>query len=1256
MAKIFPSALVLLLATAATTRAEPQFRADGAIVSDNLVVDMGDTGTITATNARGVNWTMSMNLPAGGSLVHPKDLGDSGLEVIKSKRLALYSGTCPPPGDSETPVTYSLELTPEKKAKVTLTFPAKHPFSGATLDIAIPKASLAGETIRIDEKEIPLPAESSGGKPPVLFSGPAASAVYFSNDESRKLALSFLEAGDIALRDGGGNAPGVVLSLAPKNGRIAFEMPLDEPEDARSSGEKYAGVDFWAADKLKMPQFKLSKNLVQNSGFEEGLKYWEWATLGALTAMRLGEPYLIEEGGYSGKKCLKILGEKDQFPAAITTFAIPVVPGDKYTFSFHAKADRDGVVLESQNFSAVWPKFPGCKSFRLTTEWKRYSVSFEAPNGLLIAGFGLRNPPYDCAVWVDAVQVEKGPLTDYEEKPFGVGIVTARRDNFFEPGETIAAAIALRGSGSGTVTVKVTDFFDSIVKEETVPFTIGETGQDRIPLPWMEGLPAGIYVVELSLQAGNGYALRDFDRIAVMPSAAGLPGKHSIFFCAGSPGFSRLPNWKRSLERYRHLGIGSMYTHNIETPELIKAIQAAGIFYFCSIFDKTGEVSGEWNLKTDFHRTPEELAVIEETAYQRAKASPELSVWKTLNEPGWVYQDNMEEMKKVVECLAAARKGILRANPKALILSPDPANMYPTGGIQYLDTFLKAEGKTVCDIIAIHPYRLVPEHPDLDADTAAFIKMLDAHGYHGDIWFDEALMHSNYTIPAYDFDAHRGAGSPRAGALSYHIGWGEHISFAYIMRTWLVGLKYADRVKLFMDWGLGVEPGSYLDINMVPFAKSFAVNVLSRLLGNADFHSDLDLGRDIRGYLFQDGDKRPVAAIWTCNEILDHEGRPGPKMDLSTVPAGVEFIDCMGKTIPRPPENEIALSSFPLFLRGTPDSLASLRDGLGKARVGSGEVNTVEVSARVVTPTQIEIGVRNILSRPVGGNMKVLDGDAELFNKPISIPGKETWKFPVALRPSANGLNTTALKTEFLADGTENPLATDLSQEIITVPRIATPPVIDGDVSDWPAGAAVKLPARFKEFAPDAGERTKYPDGRPWKGDADLSATMYSAWDASFLYLAFLVKDDTFTASDTATTPCKGDSVQIYFDCWTDARSKLTKGFDNNDMAFDLWPSPEGLVLTRTVAPEAQLAFLNRGVVSNAKTAFKRTPDGYLCEVAIPARDIVPIRLAPDSTFGFAALINENDADWRKRGLTLTPSGTEPVMRPDLYPVMILGK
>lgn len=1275
--KLLLTALIVLSASALS--AAPEFKVDGTVSHECYSIHLGDDGIISLTNAKGTKFLIRTELLSDhGKLLPMKMLDDSGLDIIRSEKKAVYAGKYSLPDGRFFWIEYSLSLTDQGNARISLVFKTPIPiaqiFSVADVSISIPLDAIGLKEICIDRKSISIPLSLSGKDSKHLYNETVSSLVFFPNDPDGRVSLAIQNAGDAELNvnDSDSKTGNLVFQIKPKENKVIFDVLLNEIK-GKSSGEKYANIDFWASDRLKMPQYKLSENLVQNPSFEDGLKYWTFGPLGKAEEMRIGEHYTIAEKGWAGRYCLKIQGEKGQSPAHVATFGIPVESGMEYTLSFRAKADRNGVRLNSMPFSGVWGKFPGGKTYVLSTEWQCYSNTFKAPNNILALDFGINNPDSDCIAWIDSVQFQKAchqddqnkSLDKYKEKPYGVCFKTTRRNNLFQPGENTDATFYLHGSplSKGTFSYRAIDFNDVTVEQGESSFTINQNGFCYIPAPWANKLDIGLYVIESSMQTEDGFFMREFDRIAIMPSVKKKPRLHGKFFCILNG--SRWANWARSMDLFQYFGINSAINFDPETPKFREEMKKAGIFYFSSIF-KGGSFADDWNIKEEYylHQSKNDLAVIENTAFLKAKENPDIAIWKTINEPGSGSGrnpvDDVDEMKKMVRCIEAARKGIIRANPKALVMTPDPANMYPTAGIKYIDTFLAAGGKDICDIAAIHPYRVRPESPDLDADTATLLRVLKKHKFTGDVWFTEGIYHQNYVIPELGLDTHRGCSSDhyRGGPLTYHMGWGEKMALAYTMRSWLVGLKYANRVKLYVDWNF--RSSSVFGLDMIPNAKSFAPNTLTRLLGMAEYRCDIDLGRDIRCYLFEDDKKRPVAVIWTYDYLVDTGNRLGPEMSLSHIPSGTEFIDCLGKTV-QLPDSKMRISPFPFFLRGKPGTLDEFRKALSQCRVNSSDASPVDMFATVSSLTQVNICVRNLLSRTLYGKMKISEQDTTLFDDKIAIAGKSTWQFPVTAQKYSKGINPFLVKAEFTPADEGKTVKKDIRLEIIPVPKITSPIVIDGDLKDWPEIAKFALQPRFTDFPPRGKDpaatmdlKSKYPKGVSWKGNEDLSAELYTAWDTKNLYIAVKVKDDIFSPAPTLNSSWTGDGIQLYFDCWGDARQQSYKGFDNNDQTFDLWPSGKNLTIKRAIAPEQQVAFLKTGAVTAAKTAFRKIEGGYVCEIALPKREIMPVNLSNGSSFGFSMIVNDNDGEYRKRGLCLTLDGNEPYMRPDQYPVMVL--
>jgi hypothetical protein len=426
----------------------------------------------------------------------------------------------------------------------------------------------------------------------------------------------------------------------------------------------------------------------------------------------------------------------------------------------------------------------------------------------------------------------------------------------------------------------------------------------------------------------------EFLRHDILPREVSRPAQHKYLFGYGGDAW-RLGSWVRRLEFFKRAGIGSAVYFDPPTHSYLKLMQQHGILDVTSIF-KGGDHAVQKSLIQDYHRTEAELKLIETEAYEKAKKWPEILVWKTVNEPGEKMSENLVEMKEFVRPLVAAYRGIKRANPKAVVLSPDPSNMDPKHGTHFIDVFLQAGGKSSCDVIAIHPYRPRPEEPDLDVDTATFLSVLTKHGYTGDVWFSEGMGNFFMNLPAWGVDVHRSlsqeggkSGGWRVGNLTYDLGLGEREAAAYAMRYWLVGLKYGHRIKQQINWYY--PQNAILDYDLTPGAEIFASSTLKRLLGDASFKQDLKSGDGVRGYVFEDGKRQPVGVIWSHDIRVDKGTGKGPVANLASLPATVEMFDFTGKKVMR--TKELQLSPFPFFLRGAVGSTTTLARTLSELPV-----------------------------------------------------------------------------------------------------------------------------------------------------------------------------------------------------------------------------------------------------------------------------------------------------------------------------------
>lgn len=87
--------------------------------------------------------------------------------------------------------------------------------------------------------------------------------------------------------------------------------------------------------------------------------------------------------------------------------------------------------------------------------------------------------------------------------------------------------------------------------------------------------------------------------------------------------------------------------------------------------------------------------------------------------------------------------------------------------------------------------------------------------------------------------------------------------------------------------------------------------------------------------------------------------------------------------------------------------------------------------------------------------------------------------------------------------------------------KMEKPPLIDGDLSDWPLSAQnINL-----------GSKEQYIAGYvPWGGPEDSSAQIFTAWDDDWFYIAGEFQDDVLSSPCAGFTVYNNDGIEIYLD------------------------------------------------------------------------------------------------------------------------------
>lgn len=1239
--------------------------------------------------------------------------GDSGLRdaaVSRQDGQYLYTGKIPMnrKGDAPVLVDYRQQIELEKNGRIRFTITVAVPkelaasFKSYGVGIELPWVFYQGTECRVNGKTIRFPSEKPEknnaflteglrGKDLVLQLNPVNAASY-TVTVSRGASVGLISTPKLFM----------VKMMPDEQNQLVFSFDLGNfRTEAADRPKAYAGIDFQTSDRLDVPDYTECRNLLSNPSFEAGLRYYTFGPGIGSYEPGYEDKYTVDHTvGKFGKSSLRIktLHPVMQFDM-IRSFAYPVKNGADYTLSFYAKASSPGLGLDVVHTGdtilakEIFPK--GASNFRLTTDWKRYAIPFLSKSKGYAFSFQAPDNVEDGKIWIDGIQLEEGnQATDYVEKPVCAFLTTSAPDNFLTPEDKIDGILQLRTASpgrKGETKVSVRDFFYRDTDLGSFAFTTDDAGSAAIPLPLDKCLHGkkGVFVVRAETVLDGGRKNVDYFRFSVMDKMHGTHKNKGIFSFQSV----MLPRCDAWLQRWEDIGLGStnymLYTPH--DPRLFKLLEKHHIEFTGKQIEKhwgrpEGEITiqpygagtnrDEKVLASGFHDwdkvTPEREKMIEQAAYEYAGHYSWIHDWYLQGECKLRFKVLRDEKNEdFARLLVAVAKGVKRASPEN--------QAYLTGGASHLtfglgetEDYLKAVEKVApgfkFDRIAIHAYNDLPENPDIDAGTKAFLDMLKAHGY-GDVpvYYNEGGYWTPYNIPewgltSYDSNSmdHYHLWNP-----SYDMGWGERISAAFSVRGWLAALKYADRVKQYNLW----RPWIYLDCDLKPMAIQKAANTLARLLGNADFVKDIRFAPESRSYLFRDADGCPVAAVWGYNESVDRGLKAPPVAELKFAPGKtprvIDLMEDVDSSAEKDGTVRISLGPFPVFLNGRPGETASMEAALNNAVIadGSAVACPLEIRTDLTGSGLLDVVLRNQLSRNLVGIRLELDApQGKIIRSDLTIPGNRSCKVGVKLsEPIADNRLMTLHLPYFLKIG-DNSYRGDIDCSAFAVNRTFRPIKIDGDLSDWKDFPFIKMENR-NNYVGKMGwiprERIQGEVGYP----GDFEAEFKAAWDPDYLYLGVRVTDDKFVHEkyEIASSRWHDDCLQLYLDTLNNGKDKSTQRMDEDDYNYDFFPevSSGTMLVYRRFAPNMQLigglaAPKANTFDSTVKTAFRLTPDGYVYEIALPRNRIAPIRLQQGSVFGLGLYLPDRDDKNIKGALTLTPSGTTCYLRPNLWPTVIL--
>ena len=1059
------------------------------------------------------------------------------------------------------------------------------------------------------------------------------------------------------------------------------------------------GVDFMRTEKLELPYlcpnnlvfnssfeqnmigWKTHLGLVGNLDYDE--KKWE------------SNPFGIVEKGFHGKHALRM---KSRYTTGtgdyrhidrgvnITTPALLLEQG-KYTLSFYAKilSTETPCYLNAwaHNFNAgvrgtiFLPPHPSAKkTFKLTKKWARYTMTFTMPKtGTTAVSFNVNGKS---EILFDAVQLEKGTKTTAYTNPPAEGLLlTSAEDNFISAGKKIDARVRIftGKAASGKVDVRVKNIFDEIVYKGTHSFKTDSTGYTTVALPF-EKVGKGLFTVRFDYTLSGGAKCYNHTRFTVIDFLNNTHRLKNIF----SEAYYLLEkhhSFYKILDRSRKLGIGAK-THMFHREKKVwdkyneYGVEPVSAFLVTNLW-KPGTtkvtnfgiklerdnrnyatdkniVIGDHNLSNNGNFDEAYLKKFADAAAEVARRYPHIKCWAMQGEVRAKY-DNYWWSKEGTEAEASRRHalylkavvdGIHRGNPEAKVFQDDPCNMRPEGGIAETAALLEECNKHDIrfDVLAIHPYRFSPESPDLDADAQLFFKAVKSKGYGEDVkvMWPEMMHWGPFNIPQWGTISSTWGVVPRTWqgwAISYDIGATEKLSAAWRARSWLVALKYSDRIITATSGGTGNN--FHMDEDLTPYLSSLMPNTLGHLLGDSKFRKDIRFAPFCRAYVFTDAQNRPVVAVWCHLDKMDNGYTDCPIAEADFGDALESVIDIMNnKRAFNKGKFQFPVGGFPLFLRGKAGTLDKIVKAMEKAEIVSGDgISPLEVTCNPHDTKNVKVNFKNMLSREFKGT----------FNgKAVKVPASGTASITLPIAKQLRSSKVTAVKIPavFKADNGQH-FDYDLSFEALTAKRVSDDSSFDN--IDWEKLPQVKF--------------TRNMDKK------ETSGTFNIGWNRHGMFFQVKVKDGKFVHTDYKNTSSRwrNDCLQLYIDTMANGRFRQFKGYDEDDYDYAIFPNSKGdsSIVWRNRSVEQQLGLAtqapkDQSVAPDIPSSFS-SKDGVLTyRVFIPVKYLLPIKLRAGWVMGLGLYVPNVDVPNGNvtSALTLSSTGKGCFNVPHTWPALLL--
>jgi len=911
---------------------------------------------------------------------------------------------------------------------------------------------------------------------------------------------------------------------------------------------------------------------------------------------------------------------------------VPFKVGKSASFSCWIKGEKPKQEIELGLFLSNGIAY--AKRFRITDEWKKYELFIpewgKKTPGLImygdtVTGYGtvakVVTPyfqPLNGTAWFDNFAYSLGGHSEF--KPENGVMVSAKQGadrQYYFAGEPVNVELTLRNPSGKTETANISwllnDFFGKPAarspKTETVTLKPGATVTKLFTIR----PPANLRGAMNLLFDVNG------GKTGLYFGVTGKPGALSHRIGVNyDPGRGNVTKAIPLLKDFR-IGALRLWSTFRSTPNTgfrdVDEFHKHG-FYLMMCLGQEG-FAPNYMIPNDFGpwtKTVGELA---------RKYRGKIRIYEILNEPNiWGgrvrnpdpanYSDMSVEIN--VRTIRELAKAVKAADPGALIGGPSSCHT----DISWTSGVLAKGGAEALDVITEHPYRQQPELPDYEPELQTLRKIASRYKTAFPITASEAGERSTAQYPdpcrIPDYSRQQVAYNTRMMLIGLGNGLAQYYHFSFSPDFEGCGWHFL----------LQGNPGN--NYHPIPGPVMFACRNAADRLEQAKPVERLKLGFNYRCYIFDRGDAR-IATLWKWN------GKPD-RMQLPAELKNAAVYDVMGTRLN---SETLTLNEYPVYLE-TGLSADALKRAILNAGLST-DGSAFDAEFQISGEKEFAVKLHNLGHKPISGTVTA-DGEKRPFG-PIAPEGYGTVAFRLNNPVSLND-RPVRVKVEVPALNQNREYNWNL--RAVLAPKAPKAPVIDGDLSDWPAQA--------KEIP--LARQTKLNHWTP--AEDRIRAAARLAWDADHLYLGVTVYKKDYVESPVGVSGLwLADGIQFAFDPIRNATQAL-EGFQDDDFEYAAALVKNQPVVFRSAASAATYDSLGKeiGVISEVQRAIRRYPDCTVYEFAFPRQSVSPFRLQSGEAMRMNILVNLGNRKGRAGYLQLTPGIGESPKRPGLFMDLVL--